>query len=101
MPTRTGSGFDMAESVQPLHEDRHERARVVASMAEYLAPEVAGHPDRALEAMASLAEWCDGDREMLAEARADVLQDTPAVKADAAETNRDAAELLELAADAS
>ena len=49
--------------------------------------------------MASLAEWCDGDEELLAEARIDVLRDTPAVQASAGETNRGAAELLELLAE--
>lgn len=95
------SGFDTAEEMQPLREDRRERARVVASLAEYLADDVRVHPDRALEAMASLAEWSDGDDELLAEARTDVLRDTSAVQASAAETNREAAGLLELVAEAS
>jgi hypothetical protein len=51
--------------------------------------------------MASLAEWCEGDEELLAQARADVLRDTPSFQAAAAETNRDAAGLLELVAEAS
>lgn len=76
--------------VQPIEEDRRERARVVASMAEYLAPDVEAHPERARDAMASLAEWCDGDREILAKARADVLRDIAAVQ----ETTREAANLL-------
>jgi hypothetical protein len=101
MTTQTQSGFDMAGVVQPIEEDRHERARVVASLAEYLAPDVEAHPDRAREAITSLAEWCDGDREILAEARADVLRDTAAAQADAAETNREAAKLLKLVANAS
>jgi hypothetical protein len=87
--------------MQPQWEDRRERARVVASWAEYLAEDLRDHPDRALDAMASLAEWCDGDDDLLAQARTDVLRDTAVIKADAAETNRDAAELLELVADAS
>jgi hypothetical protein len=87
--------------MQPVREDRRERARVVASLAEYLADDVLAHPDRALQAMASLAEWCDGDDELLAEARTDVLRDTSSVQASAAETNREAAGLLELVADAS
>lgn len=81
-------------------EDRHERARVVASLAEYLAEDLHGDPDRALEATASLAEWCEGDEELLEEARTDVRRDT-AIQPDAAETNRDAAGLLELVANAS
>jgi hypothetical protein len=76
--------------VRPIgEEDRRERARVVASMAEYLAPDVEAHPERAPEAVASLAEWSDGDHEILAKARADVLRDI-AVQG----TTREAAELL-------
>jgi hypothetical protein len=52
--------------------------------------------------MASLAEWCEGDAEMLAQARAHVMRDTrrATLRAQAvvAENNRDAATLLELAA---
>jgi hypothetical protein len=98
MHTHIESGFDRAEEVHSLREGRHERARVVASLAEYLAADVQDHPDHALDAMASLAEWCDGDKELLAEARIGVLRDTPAVQASAGETNRGAAELLELVA---
>jgi len=87
--------------MEPVREDRRERARVVASLAEYLADDVRAHPDRALEAMASLAEWCDGDDKLLAEARTDVLRDTSAVQGSAAETNREAVGLLELVAEAS
>jgi len=77
--------------MQTPREDRREQARIVASFAEYLAEDVRDHPDHALEAMASLAEWCEGDDELLAEARADVLR----------ERDRDAAGLLELVAEAS
>jgi hypothetical protein len=70
---------------------------VVASFAEYLAEDVHGHPERAPEAIASLAEWCDGDAELLARARAEVLRDTPGAQAAVAENNREAIELLELA----
>ena len=101
MCLHTRTGFDTSEEMQPQWEDRRERARVVASWAEYLAEDLRDHPDRALDAMASLAEWCDGDDDLLAQARTDVLRDTAVIKADAAETNRDAAELLELVADAS
>lgn len=97
----TPTGFDTAEAMETPREERHERARVVASLAEYLAEDLQGQPDRALEAMASLAEWCDGDRELLAEARADVVRDIAAVQADPAGTNRDAVELLQLVAKAS
>jgi hypothetical protein len=51
--------------------------------------------------MASLAEWCDGDAELLARARADVLRDMRGAQAADAENNRHAAELLELVARAS
>jgi len=98
MQTQMESGFERAEAVRSIAEGRHERARVVASLAEYLAADVQEHPDRALDAMASLAEWCDGDQELLAEARTDVLRDTSAVQASAGETNRGAAQLLELLA---
>lgn len=101
MHSQMESGFETAEAVQWISEGRHERARVVASLAEYLAEDVQEHPDRALEAMASLAEWCEGDQALLAEARIDVLRDTPAIQASAGETNRGAAELLDLVAKAS
>ena len=61
------TGFNWADAVQPLETRR--RARVVASFAEYLAEDVNEHPERAPEAMASLAEWCEGDAELLARAR--------------------------------
>ena len=103
MSTRTPTGVNWAEAVQPLEARR--RARVVASFAEYLAEYVHGDPDRALEAMASLAEWCDGDPELLAQARADVLRDTRRARRDArsvlaavAQNNHEAVQLLELAA---
>ena len=74
------------------------RARVVASFAEYLAQDVHGHPERAPQAMASLAEWCEGDAELLARAHADVLRDRRGAQATVAENSRHAAELLELVA---
>jgi len=48
--------------------------------------------------MASLGEWCEGDAELLARARADVLRDTCGAQAAVAENRRHAAELLELVA---
>ena len=60
-----------------------------------------GDPGRAVEAMASLAEWCDGDPELLAQARADVLRDTRRAQMAVAENNHEAVELLELAGRAS
>jgi hypothetical protein len=89
MQTETQSGFKTVD-VRPIEEARRERARVVASMAEYLAPDVEAHPERASDAVASLAEWSDGDREILAKARADVIRDTAAMQ----ETTREAARLL-------
>ena len=103
MSTHSPTGFNWAEALQPLEARR--RARVVASLAEYLAEDVHGNPDRALEAVVSLAEWCDGDPELLAQARADALRDTHratlGAQAVVAQNNRDAVELLELAARAS
>jgi hypothetical protein len=82
--------------MQPLEAQR--QARVVASLAEYLAEDVQSHPDRALDAIASLAEWCEGDRELLTRARAAALRDTRTAPAAAAENNREAVELLEVVA---
>jgi hypothetical protein len=95
MSTHTPTGVHWADAVEPLEARR--QARVVASFAEYLAEYVHGDPDRALEAMASLAEWCDGDPELLSQARADVLGDMRAAHVAVAENNQDAVQLLELA----
>ena len=94
MSTHTPTGFNWAEAMQPLEGRR--QARVVASFAEYLAEDVHGHPERALEAMAALAEWCEGDPELLARARSDVMRDTRGAETAVAENNREAIELLEL-----
>ena len=100
MRTHTPTGFSWREALEPL--DARRQARVVASFAEYLAEDVHGRPERALEAMASLAEWCDGNPELLAQARADVLRDARkaslSAQAVAAQNDRDAVELLELVA---
>jgi CO dehydrogenase/acetyl-CoA synthase delta subunit len=98
MSTHTPSGSNWADAVQPLEARR--QARVVASFAEYLAEDVHGHPERAPEAIASLAEWCEGDPSLLAQARADVLRHTRTARAAVAENNREAVELLELVASA-
>jgi hypothetical protein len=104
MSTHRPTGFNWAEALQPV-EDRRERARVVASFAEYLAEDARGHPDRALEAMASLAEWCDDDPQLLEQSRANVRGDARraslSAQAVVAQNNRDALELLELVARAS
>jgi hypothetical protein len=55
MSTHTPTGFNWSEALQPQR--RGERGNEV-------------------EAMASLAAWCDSDRDVLAQARADVLVDT-------------------------
>jgi hypothetical protein len=99
MSTHTLTGFTRAEAMQSIEARR--QARVAASFAEYLAEYVHGDPDRALEAMASLAEWCDGDPELLERARADVLRDTRGAQMAAAENTHEAVELLELAGRAS
>jgi hypothetical protein len=99
MSTQTPTGSNWPEAMQQLEARR--QARVVASFAEYLAEYVHGDPDRALEAMASLAEWCDGDPGLLAQARADVLRDTRGAQVAVAENNHEAVELLELARSAS
>jgi hypothetical protein len=97
MSTHTSTGFDWADAVEPLEARRQ---GVVASFAEYLAEYVHGDPDRALEAKASLAESCDGDPELLSQARADVLGDMREAHMAVAENNQDAVQLLELTASA-
>jgi hypothetical protein len=94
----TPTGVNWADAVERL-EDRR-RARVVASFAEYLAEDVRRHPERTREAIASLAEWCEDDRELLVRARNNVIKDTRAGQAAVVENNRDAVELLEIVASA-
>jgi hypothetical protein len=98
------SDFHVADPVQLL-EDRRERARVVASFAEYLAEDLNGHSERALDAMASLAEWCEGDPDLLARARNDLARNQRralrSAQAAIAQNSEDAIELLELVASAS
>ena len=84
--------------MEPLETRR--RARVVASFAEYLAEHDYRDPDRAVEAMTALADWCDGDRELLAQARAEVRGDTrraQRVQEAVAENNQYAEQLLAFA----
>ena len=92
MPSPTGRNWP--EAVRPL--ERRRQARVVASFAEYLAEDVRGHPNRALEAMGALAEWCDGDPELLVQARTEVVRDTRTGPSAVVENNRHAIRLLEL-----
>jgi hypothetical protein len=104
MPMQSPTGVNFREAIQPV-EDRRERARVISSFAEYLAEDAHGRPDRALEAMASLAEWCEDDPQLLEQARANVRGDarraTLSAQTVIAQNNRDALELLELVAQAS
>jgi hypothetical protein len=90
------TGINWADAMEPLEARR--RAQVVASFAEYVAEDVRGHPERAPEAVASLAEWCEGDLGLFARARAVVLRDMRGAQTSAAENNREAMRLLELAA---
>ena len=104
MSTQSPKGVHRPGGMRPL-EHRRERARVIASLAEYLAEDAHGHPDRAIEAMAALAEWCDDDPQLLEQARANVRRDTRkatlSAQAVIAQNDRDALELLELVARAS
>jgi hypothetical protein len=104
MSMSSPNGVHWPAAMRPF-EDRRERARVVASFAEYLAEDVHGHPDRALDAMAALAEWCDDDPQLLEQALSDVRRDarkaTLSAQAVIAQNDRDALELLELVARAS
>jgi len=96
MSTHIPTGFNWPDAMQPLEARR--QARVVASFAEYLAEDVRQHPERALDAIASLAEWGDGDRELLARARANVVRHPRGARTAVGENNPEAAQLLELAA---
>src|SRR5438045_9602642 len=99
MATHTPTGFNWAESIQPFA-DRRDRARTVTAFAGYLAENVHGNSDRALEAMASLAEWFDDHPELLAQARGDLLRDTRkaslSAQAIVALNNRHAVDVLEV-----
>ena len=97
MPSPTGQSWP--EAMRPL--ERRRRARDVANFAEYLAEDVRDHPNRALEAMGALAEWCEGDPDLLAEARTEVVRDTQTAPSLIVENNRNAIQLLELARSAS
>jgi hypothetical protein len=99
MPMPSPTGRNWPDAVQPL--ERRRRARVIANFAEYLAEDVRGHPNRALEAMGALAEWCEGDPELLAHARTAVVRDAQTGPSTVVEKNRHAIQLLELARSAS
>ena len=97
MPSPTGRNWP--EAMRPLEMRR--QARVIANFAEYLADDVRGHPNRALEAMGALAEWCEGDPALLSQARTEVLRHRRREPATAVENNRHAVQLLDLVNSAS
>jgi hypothetical protein len=97
MPAPTGR--DWPEAMRPLELRR--RARDVANFAEYLAEDVRGDPNRAFEAMGALAEWCEGDHELLTHARNEVVRHRRRGQVAAVQTNRQALELLALVDSAS
>jgi hypothetical protein len=97
MPSTTGRNWP--EAIQPLEKRR--QARVVASFAEFLAEDVRGHPNRALDAMGALAEWCEDDPELLEYARRQVVRDTSEGPSAFEENNRHAIQLLDLVRSAS
>jgi hypothetical protein len=97
MPSPTGRNWH--EAMRPLEQRR--RARDIANLAEYLAEDVRGHPNRALDAMGALAEWCEGDPELLAHARTEVERHRRRGQVATAENNRQALELLALVDSAS
>jgi hypothetical protein len=99
MSMSSPTGPNWPDAMQPL--ERRRQARVVANFAEYLAEDVRGHPNRALEAMGALSEWCEGDPELLAYARTEVVRDTRNGSSVAVENNRHAIQLLELTRSAS
>jgi hypothetical protein len=100
MPMHSPTGENWPDAMQPLEMRR--RARDIANLAEYLAEEVRGHPNRALDAMGALAEWCEDDPELVAHARTEVLRHRrrEAVTT-TVENNRQALELLALVDSAS
>jgi hypothetical protein len=70
-PESKDAGFDRAEALESMvaevHHDHATDVRDLLSMADFLAPEV--HRDHGVEeAAAEIAEWADGDAELLAEA---------------------------------
>jgi hypothetical protein len=72
------AAFEIAENVHAAaipEADRREQAQVILGLAEYLAPDLKGHPERAERAVATLAEWTDGDAALLARARAAAVRD--------------------------
>ena len=99
MPMPSPTGRNWPEAMRPLEMRR--RARGIANFAEYLAEDVRGHPNRALDAMGALAEWCEGDPELLAHARTEVLRHRRTANVGVLENNRHAVQLLDLVDSAS
>jgi hypothetical protein len=99
MTTPVPKGQHQPNGVRSLELQR--RARVIANFAEYLAEDVRGHPDRARDAMGVLAEWCEGDPKLLAQARSEVLRHRQREQMATVENNRHAVLLLDFAASAS
>jgi hypothetical protein len=85
--------------MRPLELQR--RAQDVANFAEYLADDLGGDPSRALEALGALAEWCDGDHELVMHARAEVARHRRRDAVAAVRMNHEALELLALVDSAS
>ena len=92
MPSPTGQ--NRPEAMRPLELRR--QARVVAWLAEYLADEVCTDRNEALEAIGTLAEWCEGDPELLAHACNEAVRETRDGPSAMVENNRHAIQLLEL-----
>jgi hypothetical protein len=70
------------------------RARDVANLAEYLAEDLRGDPNQALEAVRALAEWCERDHEPLMRARTELVRHRRRGRLAAVQNNRQALELL-------
>jgi hypothetical protein len=85
-------GRNRPDAMKPLEM----RAQDIADFAEHLAEDVRGRPDRALEAIGTLAEWCEGDADLLAHARSEVLRRRGSATIGALQKNRDAILLLDL-----
>lgn len=67
---------EIMDGVGASNAARREQAHVILGLADYLAADLQGHPERADRAIASLAEWTDGDATLLARARTAALRDS-------------------------
>jgi hypothetical protein len=97
MPSPIGRNWP--DAMRPLEMRR--RAQDVANFAEYLAEDAGGDPDRTLDAMGALAEWCEGDHELLTHARNEVVRHRRRGQLDTVRINHQALELLALVDSAS